>query len=173
MTAHDLRRAVDVAVETIAANREQHLLLFNPSREIDSLAEHIIALRHHGVPGAVISGLLRDVKRLLALNEDEHGGERTIAGTLDDLARAEHAAERGGGRLAGELSVRALVRALRGDLDTIGYGTGGTEYALAAARVRDICERVPHCKLTSTTLRHELGGRRHDLLVEMCRSVRL
>lgn len=61
MSAHELRRVVDVAVETIAVNREQHLLLFNPSDEIDSLAEHIIALRHHGVPGAVISGLLREV----------------------------------------------------------------------------------------------------------------
>lgn len=173
MSSHDLRRCADTALDAIALNRAQHLLLFNPSRETDSLAERLLALRAHGVPGAVISALLRDVKEILTLNEGEHTGERRLAGALDALTRAEHAAERGHREISGALTIRSLVRALRDDLDTIGSGIDGTAFALAAMRVRDICEQTPPDKLQSTTLRHELGGRRHDLLVEMVRSARL
>ena len=171
MSAHDLRGFVDVAADAIAANRAQHRLLFNPTPEVDSLAERLIALRRHGVPSGLISELIQDVKQLITLNEHEHGDERALAGALDALARAEHAAEREGSRAHDAISVRALVRRLRDDLDTIRASGTGTEFALAAARVREICSQTPADKLTSNTLRHELGGRRHDLLVEMVRSV--
>lgn len=172
MSAHDLMRCVDHATDAAAANRQQAALLFNATPEIDSLAERLITLHQHGVPRHHIRQLLADVKKLIALNDDEHHCERTIAGALDALARAEHAAERGT-RGRDQLTIRGLVRALRDDLDTIATAAGGTEYALAATRVREVCEHVPAEKLLGGTLRHELGGRRHDLLAEIVRSVRL
>ena len=68
----------------------------------------------------------------------------------------------------------AIPRSLMTDaeLDAIAAtDADGTEYALAATRVREVCEQAPPEKLLSRTLRHELGGRRHDLLVEVVRSV--
>ena len=172
MNARILRGVIDTAADAIAANRQQARRLYDPATpEVDSLAERILDLRRtHGVSAPVISGLLRDVRDLIALNDTELGHERTITGTLDALDRAERAASRPA-RVRSELSIRALVRRLRGDLDTLAAAMGGTEYALAATRVREVCEQAPPEKLLSRTLRHELGGRRHDLLVEVVRSV--
>lgn len=175
MNARQLRGVLDTAADAIAVNREQARRLYDPTPEVDSLAERLLDLRRtHGVPAPVISGLLRDVRDLIALNDTELGHERTITGTLDALEAAEREA-RNPGRLRSELSIRALVRRLRADLDTIAAAAGGTEYALAASRVREVCEHATAAgdveKLRSRTLRHELGGRRHDLLVEIVRSV--
>ena len=170
-SAKQLRGVIDTAADAIAVNREQARRLYDPTPEVDSLAERLLELRRtHGVPAPVISGLLRDVRDLITLNDDELGHERAITGTLDALDRAEQAARRPA-RLRSELSIRALVRRLRADLDTLSAAMGGTEYALAATRVREVCEQADHEKLLGRTLRHELGGRRHDLLIEVVRSV--
>ena len=107
------------------------------------------------------------IPRSLMTDAELRAHERAITGTLDAL---DQAASRPA-QVRSELSIRALVRRLRGDLDTLAAAMGGTEYALAATRVREVCEQAPPEKLLSRTLRHELGGRRHDLLVEVVRSV--
>lgn len=142
MKDRELRGVIDTAADVVAINREQ-------DRQLRGLALRFIG----------------DVRNLIALNDTQLAKERAIAGTLDALDQAEHEP------LRSELSIRALVRRLRGDLDTLAAATGGTEYALAATRVREVCEHTDHDKLLSRTLRHELGGRRHDLLVEIVRSV--
>ena len=95
MNARILRGVIDTAADAIAVNRAQARRLYDPTPDVDSLAERLLDLRRtHGVPAPVISGLLRDVRDLIALNDDELGHERTITGTLDALDRAERAASR-------------------------------------------------------------------------------
>ena len=143
MNARQLRGVIDTTADAVAAGHEQDRLLRG------------LALR-----------VIGDVRNLIALNDVQVAKAREIAGTLDALDQASHEP------LRSELSIRALVRRLRADLDTIAAtDADGTEYALAATRVREVCEQAPSEKLLSRTLRHELGGRRHDLLVEVVRSV--
>lgn len=149
MTTLELRDCVTRAVEAIALNDEQARVLFDPSPAIDSLAERIVALRHRGVPEPVIRDLLMDVRRLLHLNQSERGEECTIAGRLDALVA----------RPPGEnLTFKTIAQRLRGDLLDLAHCDA------ARARVTELIARVHADRLLSPTLRHELGGRRHDVL---------
>lgn len=159
--AHGRRRvsaepqgALAHACEAIALNRAQHRALYNPSLAVDSLAERLLALSGHGVPRPVIRALLRDVRTVLDLNTRERGAERRVTAALDALGSSE-------------LTVKALARALRPELRTLREDTDGTRFALAAIRLREVCEQQTPERLRSQALRHELGAGPHDQLVEL------
>lgn len=165
MNAHVLRRALHVALDGHALNRRQAVELFNPDPEENSLAERIVALRHHGVPLHIIRRLLADVRQLLDLNDEEDGCHTTLAGQLDDLTTVVRDAELNDpGHQA--LGVKSIARAVRPALADLG-STDGTTYFKAALAIRDVIRVAPRDQLTSQSLRHELGAGRHDQLLAL------
>lgn len=169
--AHDLRHALGVTLDNVAVNRAQRRELFNPDPETNSLAEEIIALRAHGVPNETIRALLAHTRRVLELNELEGSNTRTVAGQLDDLARALAHAERSQQIVAGE-STKHLAGELRTHLRVLRQQDkatvkDGVAYFTARAAVDDIIRRCPRSRLESATMRRQLGAGPHRQLMEL------
>ncbi|HEX6020638.1 MAG TPA: hypothetical protein VFZ00_01500 [Solirubrobacter sp.] len=159
-------RLLEPAMEATALNRLQQRLCFNPSPEIDSLAELlVVGLRDGAAPWELQAFAL--VRQLLAANASEGVHERAITGVLDPLARQLHAAELAGARPAG-LPVKQLAAAVRGPLGVL---QAETVAPLAAAdAVRAIDQATAGCareKLAAGSVRNALGPRKHDLLLEL------
>lgn len=159
--SHNLRGALEATMDLLPLNRKQHQLLFNPDAEVNSLAERIVALRHHGIPEPVIKGLINDVRELLTLNAAEGAGARTVTGLLDELAVAMAHAERN--RDAAEAivaaeSIKQVACQLRPHLavlrDPGSYD--GTAWSVAQATVQDVIARTPRSRLLSPTMRNQL-----------------
>lgn len=151
-TGHaELRVCVDRTVEAIALNDRQAKVIFDPSPEVDSLAERIVVLRHYGVPESVVRDLLGDIKRLLELNSQERSEQHAVAGSLDRML-ARDPDDRGA------FSFKDIARRLREDLAVL---DGDPD---ARGRIAQLVSCVHPDRLTSSTLRHEIGGRKHDLL---------
>lgn len=168
MSSHALRTMLGVELDAIALNQDQERRIFNPSPEVDSLSERLAALRRHRVPAALVDAIAADVRALYHLNHQEGDMERIVAGHLDQLAAAQHAAETcpaDGTVVSRQLGVKSLARALSPHLRTL-RDEGSAEDSWAARReLRAIARRVTVAQLRSTTLRHELGANAHDALL--------
>jgi hypothetical protein len=169
--SHEIRQALSHSLESVALNERQHLLIFNPDPEVNSLAERIVHLRRHGVPTDLVAALVADVRRLLELNAAEGHGTRTVASRLDDLASALAHAERNEAVVAA-VSIKRLAGQLRPHLATLRQpSTDGTAYFRAAATVKDIVRSTPRSRLTSPTMRRQLGAGPHAQLLDLMGTV--
>lgn len=146
-------------MEALALNDRQRRALYDPSPAVDSLAEELVALRAFGVPQDVIRGLVSRVGDVLTMNGLEGACQHDVSGRLDRLCHAEQAGT------TGVLTVKGLARALRADLAVMAAGEGARDFTAAALRVQDIVRSVSAERLRSTSLRNEIGGARHDLLL--------
>lgn len=173
LTAHQARTAAHVAMDGAALNRAQHDLLFNPTPEVDSLAERLAALLRDGVPRDTIRFLFENVRELIDLNEAEHGCHTRLAGQLDDLARVLHEAERDT-HAAHALGIKALARALRPALDVLSDPAAADPLALvrASRTISAIIERTPDAQLLNASVRHEIGQRRYQALIAIRAAIR-
>lgn len=163
-TAHTMRRALHVALDGHAINRAEHRALFNRDPEVNSLAEHILALRDYAVPAHRIRHLLTAVRQVLELNEAEDRSHTDLAGQLDQLTTSLNDAELNN-PVHQALGIKALARALRPALADLRNTQDGTTYFQAALTVRDITTRATSDQLHSKSLRHELGAGPHDQLL--------
>lgn len=147
---------VESAMESIARNREQHLLVVNPSEEIDSLVEFANALARTATSEQrpYVHGLIGLIRRLCESNRAELACERTIAAALDDL---EHATR--------PWSLRRAAVELRPHLATLCQPFG--DHDTAREQVRRICRSCPQEILVSASLAHELGKAKTAALVEV------
>ena len=85
----DMRHVLDAR----ALNLEQQRLIFNPSPEIDSLAE-IIGRALSGRPAEELLEARRVLKRLLASNHEEGGHERELAASIEQSLSAHFGAQK-------------------------------------------------------------------------------
>ncbi|MCU1677915.1 MAG: hypothetical protein JWM93_2673, partial [Frankiales bacterium] len=107
--AHSLRAACATATQGAEINRAEALALFNPDRPRNSFVEHLVhKARKYGMPDAEVRDLLAELRKVVALNDAEHGIHTGLADDLSDLARVAHRLE-GHGQA---LTVRSLGRAL-------------------------------------------------------------
>lgn len=150
-------RVLEQVMHARAAGHAQHRVLYNPTPEVDSLVEEIIALP---IDTAVRRRLLDFVRQVAHLNHAEAEHERAAAGTLDELLtigrRAVTTAPRGT-----TMSVKTIAGLLRPALRT-----GGDP---ADIIVRGLLTRVPRSTLLGKGMRGELGKQPHatlTLLVE-------
>lgn len=155
--AATLRGPLDSTLEIIASGQREASLIFNPSPEVDSLAEHIARLDRHGVPGEVIRDLLAQVREVLRLNTTQDSHARGVAGTLDALSSLATDA----------LTTKSITRLLREPLDVLGRSStvSAAEWQRASGEVRRVIDACGPQRLCATSLRHEMGGRRHDVLL--------
>lgn len=171
-SARDLRDMLEVTLDGVALNDAQRLACFNPDPEVNSLAERIVALRHHGVPDTVIGDLLQQVGEVLALNGQEGNRARTVAGQLDGLAAAaQHTACNG---LAdAPASLKKLAEQLRPHLAVLRkpYEYDGFAYVQASGAARRIIAACPRARLESPTVRKQLGKGPHAQLLALAASI--
>lgn len=168
MSAARLRDLVGVSVEGAALNEQQALRIFDPSPANDSLIEWIVGLRDHGVPAHVLQAGAAHACAVFALNDAEAGCHSEVSGALDQLAAAERAAAQP--TLADAITIRGLKRALADHLEILamlddGKPVDAADLVEARRTVSAIASTTPRERLLGDTLRHELGGRRHDALV--------
>lgn len=147
-----MRTVADDAGELIAINQAEQAVLYNPSPETDSLAEHLVSLRAYGVPEPVVRRLLDLTRQALRLNAAEGVGERELAGRLEALAATP----------ADVLGVKNFARALRPHLTTLRQG-----FDLDAAdAVHRLATAHPDL-LARPSLAHELGKGAHEQLMHL------
>jgi hypothetical protein len=159
----------DLALDCIGANDAQRHLFANQTPERDCFLDdfHVIhrTLRERGVDAdALLAGFVTRLRQVIQLNDVELRGEQTIAGTLDELATTEHAAQRSPD-MQSALSVRALSQALRGPLRAWMAASTPQEMWAAFKALDDVIRGVPMDRLTQGSLRAQLGDGPHDLLL--------
>lgn len=165
--AHVVRTALLGAMEARALGDAEARRLFNPDREVNSLAERIAALRGV-VPVLQLREIFDDLRVVIRLNSAQIQEDAQVCGQLDELAASLHrdatttVAERA-------LGIKALARALRPALGIIAVpgGHAAAEYVRAVRDVDRIVATTPRSRLLSLSVRHELGTGRHDLLCEL------
>lgn len=163
-TAASVRRALASVLEGRALNREQTRALYNPDPAANSLVEHLLDLRRHGVPVTVIRRLIDQVAHVLRLNAAEGSCENTVAGQLDEIAHALHDAECND-ELHQSLSIKTTARVLRSPLARLDVAESIT-YFTACSAIKDAMRHTTPEQLRSKTLRHELGAGPHDRLLD-------
>lgn len=154
LPSHTVRVALNVTLDNVTLNRQQALACFNPDREINSLAERIVALRHHGVAPDVIRTLLADVKTVLALNDREGAGTLELAGHLDEMATLLADDERNDGHVVRTRNTKNVAADLRVHLRTLRERPTDAKAWTAVAR---IVESTPRERLGCSTMRRQLG----------------
>jgi hypothetical protein len=153
----------NIALEGAALAQAQSLVIYNPAAEAgDSLAELVVALRRYDVPEQIVRDLLDKARRLLDLSDRQRHCHARLAGELDRFTRA-------GAQLTDAITVRSIVRTLRDPLTTLlaPEQAGAAEITNARTVVRNLIDTVPRDRLFSATIAHELGGRRHRLLIRL------
>jgi hypothetical protein len=149
------RQALDHVLDANSVNQQQHRILFNPTREVDSLSEWIISLP---LPVEKRREGLRFVRQLMDLNVAEGIAEREAAGLLEPVSIGRQL--RAQGFTCKQIAVRLrrplreggsyidAVRAVRGELRTVGEtklrgaGLAGELGAGPTKRLNDILDHL-------------------------------
>lgn len=167
MTRTEATRGLAAAMDSRALNLAQTRLLFNPTPEEDSLAEDIAGLLRHGVPAETVARLTTRCRLVLQSNVVEGDGEMTIAGIFEDQIQRTLLAP-----VARRATVKSLAARLRDPLGVMASGgCDGVAYFKACCAVRDVIQTVPAGQLLTPSMRHELRGRRYDLLASLVDAV--
>lgn len=166
--SHAIRVALGGTLEARAIGEAEARRLFNPDREVNSLAERLIALRDHGVPRDDLRAIFTDLKAIIALNAKQCGHEADVAGQLDELAAALHHAETEA-HVDRALGIKAIANTLRPALDVIANPAAhpAAAYVRSVRDVDRIIASTTRTRLLSASVRHELGAGKHDLLAEL------
>lgn len=170
MTHSLLAQARDQAMDAVAANSYEHRLLINlETPEADSLAEHIVGLRSHGVPHDAISGVLGFLGEVLEANTAEGAISHGLTGRLDRLAVAAHH-RAGGERVRQAFTVLGVTRTLRPALRVLrdpDAQRDGIEYVRACATVAEVLDTCPHDLLRSDSVARQLRATAHAQLLRL------
>lgn len=157
--------ATDLAIEGQAMNAAGRLILFNPSPEIDSIAEEIAALeRNYGVPRSAVRSMLAKLGRAIDLNGREERCYRDIAGALNRATAVQSTPS-----LARASTVRGAYALLREPLGVLaanraGQKVDGRALVDAAGLVRRVVEVAPRKTLLSPALERQLRRPRMEAL---------
>ena len=150
------------------ANLEQNALLYNPSPEVDSLAELPAELlrqvRAGNIDPALFATWAKLSRRLLESNIAEGASEMTAAGLLEDhIARARTAP------LAARMTAKSIARRLRDPLRVMldPAAHDAIEFFRAAGAIRDVLAACPREQLLAPAVEHHLGGRKFRLLTQL------
>lgn len=168
MSAVPLRDAHDSILDALVVNEHQAFRLANNRPGRDSLFEHLQHIRHaYSIRDEDMLPVFQALREVIELNQKERAGERVVARVTDDLLRAGHAAERPQQAPDAPPSIKRLADILRPHLAVLVDAARRDEADVDDARqaVRDVARRTPSSRLSSSTLRHELRGRRHDALL--------
>jgi hypothetical protein len=157
-----LASLLDAQVE----NEQQHLIVFNPSPEADSLVEHVVSLVRDGTdPVAAAERITPLLNQLVASNQRERAHQHDAARPLDNLTSFLHVHGHRG------LSVKDAERRLRAPLKTIRAArtevVDGTRFFHASCQVKDVICELPTDTLRGKTLRERLGNSLHDVLLDL------
>jgi hypothetical protein len=150
-------------------NDRQALLVFNPSPEADSLAEHLAALLRDGADvEREAAAMVTALRQLLESNRRERGHEHAATGHLSLLHKTLHMA---GQRTRHGLSVADAAQRLRGPLRVIRKArteqADWLEFMHASWAVKDVVCLLPSETLRGAYLRNQLGPGVHDTLLEL------
>lgn len=161
----------DLALDCIGANDAQRHLFANQTPERDCFLDdfHVIhrTLRERGVDAdALLAGFVTRLRQVIHLNDAELHGEQTLAGTLDELATSEHAAQRDPD-MQSALTVRALAHALRAPLRAWMVADDSQGLWEAFKALDTVIRSVPVERLTHGSLRAQLGAGPHDRLLTL------
>lgn len=161
-----VERFVDPSIEAMSIIAAELRALYNPSPELDSVIEHLLAIepssdeeREH------LQEIGRLVVHVAMLNGDEVDQLRVIAGAADTLACDLHAEERNG--TSESLKAKAIAQRVRGPLDVLGEPADARAFVDAAWALRDLFDRVPEHRIFTEQVEHELGGRKFRRLREL------
>lgn len=166
--SHTIREALNGTLEARALGDAEARLLFNPDLEVNSLAERLVALRDYGVPEQALRAIFTDLRAIIDLNTAQCGEETEVAGRLDELAAVLHRAETAT-HVTCALGIKSLVRILRPALDVIAVPAkhSAGSYVASVREVDQIIASTTASRLLGRSVRHELGGARHDLLADL------
>lgn len=156
-------RASDLDMECIALNGFERRLWFNPTPEIDSLAEELVALESYGVPRHKVRHLLSTyVKPALRANKKQHDVLRERMGEIRGETQGLPTIQ--------SFTVRGVVDALREPLGVLADARRGkpvTQRDLnqAQAIVADAVRVTPRDVLLARSMPHQLRAQRYAELV--------
>lgn len=167
---HALPDALGKSLDGQVLNRAEAQRIYNPSPEIDSLAEHVIAIcRDYRVPQDRARTVIADVIAVLKLNEAEGRCHLDVAGQLDSLAHQLHT-----DGLRTILGVKQIARRVRPALQTMAEArttlVPNREYVAAVRAVDDLFCEVPADRLFTASVESQLGKQPYALLVELYES---
>jgi hypothetical protein len=159
-TRRPIEVATELAMEGQSANEAGRLILFNPSPEVDSLAEEVAALERYGVPRTQVRVLLARIGKAIQLNRHEHGTYRGISGALGKLIAVD--ATPSLSRASTVRGVYALLREPLGLLSRNAKGelVDGQALVDAASLVKRVAALAPREVLESPALPKMLGRRK-------------
>lgn len=166
--AHAERTFLHPALDAQAANAHQDRLIYDPTPEVDSLAEHLReALK--GTTGPARQHL-RSAFALLTqvahANHAERDHEQTIGGAADHLVTSLRRAERVTGTK--QLTAKGVARALRDPLGRTEPGAPMTTAVIADLReIHRVADQVTLDLLLSGAVQHELGDAKFERLAEI------
>ncbi len=165
--AHAIRAALDDALEAQALGHREASRLYNPDRDVNSLAERLMALRAAGVPEQLVRDLFADVRAIIDLNAAQTRRDTSLSGRLDELATSLQRAQTTG--LGEALGVQALARKLRPALHVIQHPATRTaaQFVRAIRDIDRIIATTARSTLLGASVRHELGKGKHALLTEL------
>lgn len=160
--------SVRLLMDAQGENDHQRLLVFNPSAEVDSIAEIIVwAARTNASPAEVRDEVMPHLSALLASNERERGHVRDATGPLDLFARTLSVvqSERQG------LGVKRAADRLRPALKIIRRAqtevVDAKTYFLACGTVKDVIGEVPVATLRGGSMRNQLRPGLHGVLCDL------
>ena len=157
---------VEPGMDGIACNQAQSRIVFDPSPEVDSLVEALVAMRDGVDPGELLTAE-RLLVELLRVNRAEGDIWRAVTGRADALACELHRLEVTGAAPCG-LATRALANALRAPLGVLCAPIVDPIAAADAVRAVDrVTAVLPRERIVGGSLEHQLGGRRYRRLVEL------
>lgn len=162
MTRREAQHGLGHAMDARAHNLEQTRHLFNPTPETDSLAEELAGLLKLGVPAGIVARLTTSCRQILQSNLAEGDSELQLAGLFEQAIERSLAEP-----VARRATVKSLARRLAGPLSTMLDPADGVEYFQASCMVRDVLVAVPAEQLLTGSMRHELRGRRYELLEQL------
>lgn len=159
VAANVFHDALNLALEGHSLNRAQARRLFNPDPEINSAAEHLVALqRDFGVPQDRLRAILGDIREVLHLNNAENDCHTDLAGRLDDLTRQVRDHELNDNSVGERFTVKQIAHTARRALAALREpGADSHEFMQAAWTLKDLFAAVPPCQLFTKSVENELG----------------
>lgn len=151
-TPAEARSALNDAMEIVALTEDRARSLVAP------VLEEILGLRDYNVPERKIKTLIDALRACCRYNDALTIKAQRVSRALDQITS---------GTEPGPLTVRAIVNALRPVLRVLRDPRGHTasEYVNATARLREIVATAPRDRLLADSVRHNLGGAAHDLVI--------
>jgi hypothetical protein len=153
---------LDHGMDALVHNRDQDILIFNPSPEPDSIIEHLNLLfrelHEAGVDPSRIADLLTLTRKVLESNGFERGDGQVVTGGLDALLAQLMA----GNQLRAHLDAKGIAFKLRDPLKILaaledGQRVPARDVIDAGHAVKEVRRLIPDHKLLAADVQNQLG----------------